>query len=127
MTAPMRNEDEDRRLRNTGWAASPVVYVVQEDATKNMTSALDYGSCEPLLKEREEATMLNIPTIIEKLKYGLRNFTSRDYVLLIGNPASIGLAVAIAAEMTGGQFNILKWDPQTRRYWRAKVNLRQVQ
>lgn len=121
----MRNEDEDRRLRATGWKSDPVVYVVQEDSTKNMTSALKHGSCEALLMQREEATMLNIPTILAKLQYGLRHFTARDFLLLSGSPVSIGLAFAIAAEKTGGQFNILKWDNQERQYWKAKVNLRQ--
>lgn len=126
MTAAYRNDpDGSGPGMPARWAPQPTVYVVQEDSSKNMTSALDYGSCEALLQQREEATMLNIPTIVAKLSHGLRNFTSRDYLLLIGSPASIGIAVAIAANMTGGEFNILKWDAQERRYWKARVNLRQ--
>lgn len=109
-----------------GWAKACVVYVVQEDSSKNMTSALDFGSCEALLSQREEATMLNIPSIITKLKFGLAKFTTHDCLLLSGNPVSIGIACAIVAELTGGEFNVLKWDGQERRYWKARVNLRQV-
>ncbi len=104
---------------------APTVYVIQEDAKKNMTSALNYGSMELLLEEREEANMLNIPRITARIKHGLRNFKPGDYLLLIGSPVSIGIAFAIAADMTDGQFNILKWDQQERMYWKAAVNLKQ--
>lgn len=107
--------------------STPTVYVIQEVTGRNMTSALDYGSMECLLEEREEATVLNIPRIVHKIKYGLRNFKKGDYLVLIGNPVSIGVACAIAAEMSGGEFNMLKWDGQERRYWEAKVNLNQIE
>jgi hypothetical protein len=102
----------------------PVVYVIQE-SQRNMTSALDFGSLEALLEERDEATMLNIPRLVEKIKHGLRYFTKDDYLLLIGSPVSIGIACAVAAEMTGGVFQVLKWDGQEKRYWQARVNLNQ--
>lgn len=102
----------------------PVVYVVQ-DTGKNMTSALEYGTCETLLGLREEATMLNVPSIVEKIRYGLRYFRKQDYILLAGNPVSIAVAAALASEMTGGQFNVLKWDGQEGRYWPAIVNIHQ--
>lgn len=105
----------------------PVVYCIQDDPSKNMTSAMEYGSVESLLQYREEATMLNIPSIVARLKHGLRNFKRGDYLILIGNPASIGIACAIASDMTGGEFNILKWDNQERRYWPGKINLRQAE
>lgn len=125
MTSPYQppHPDESRRMNTTGWKPQPIVYIVQEEAGKNMTSALEYGSCEVLLTQREEATMLNIPTIIEKLRTGLRDMKSSDFLLINGNPASVGLAFAIASEMTAGRFNILKWDGQERRYWRARVDL----
>lgn len=103
----------------------PVVYVIQEDSSRNMTSALNYGSLELVLEEGDEATMLNIPRIVAKIKYALRNFKKGDYLILIGSPVSIGIACAIAAEMTGGEFNVLKWDGQERRYWEARINLNQ--
>lgn len=104
---------------------SPTVYVVQDDSRKNMVGALQFGSVESLLKEREEATMFNIPAITQQIRYGLRHMTPRDYILCIGNPASIGIAFAVAADICGGRFNLLKWDPQERRYWAASVDLNQ--
>lgn len=103
----------------------PTVYVIQEDPRKNFTSALEFGSLECLLEHRQEASMLNIPTIVAAIRHGLRHFTARDYLVLIGSPASIGIACAVAAEMTGGEYHILKWDQQEKRYWSAKVNLHQ--
>lgn len=114
MTLPLRKMNQD-----------PVVYVIQEDPRKNVTSALDYGSVETILEQDDEATMLNIPRIVRKIKYGLRNFKKGDFLILIGNPASIGIACVVAADMTGGEFNILKWDQQERRYWHATVDINQ--
>lgn len=102
-----------------------VVYVVQEDPSKNMTSALDFGSVECLLEHREEATLLNVSSIVAKIKYGLRNYRKGDYLLLSGSPISCGIACAVASDETGGTFTLLKWDGQERRYWAAEVNLKQ--
>lgn len=104
-------------------SSSPTVYVVQDDPKKNYTSALDFGRVEGVLAAREEATMLNVPQIVTKIRYALRNMTSQDYLVLIGNPISIGIAFAVAAEVTGGMFNVLKWDQQEKRYFVAAINL----
>lgn len=101
-----------------------IVYLVQQDSRKNFTGALEYGSIEPLLEEREELDMFNSRKIIDKLRFGLQHMTEDDYIIPIGNPVSIGLAFAIAAEITGGCFNALKYDGQENRYFVAKIDLR---
>lgn len=102
----------------------PTVYLVQQDSRKNFTGALEYGSVEALLEEREELDMFNTRKIIDKLRLGLRDMTKDDYLIPMGNPVSIGLAFAIAAETTKGCFNALKWDSQDLRYFVAKIDLR---
>lgn len=102
----------------------PTVYLVQQDSKKNFTGALEYGSVEALLEEREELDMFNTRKIIDKLRLGLRDMTEDDYLIPMGNPVSIGLAFAIAAEITNGCFNALKWDNQELRYFVAKIDLR---
>lgn len=103
----------------------PRVYVVQEDPRKNVVGALQWGSLEAVLEAREEATPLNIPAIITKIKYQLRYFREEDYLVLLGSPVAIGIACAFAAEQCGGRFNVLKWDPQEKRYWPAVIDLKQ--
>lgn len=100
------------------------VYLVQQDSRKNFTGALEYGSVEALLDEREELDMFNSRKIIDKLRFGLQRVTEADYIIPMGNPVSIGLAFAIAAELTGGCFNALKWDGQEMRYFVVKIDLR---
>ena len=102
----------------------PTVYLVQQDSRKNFTGALEYGSVEPLLEEREELDMFNARKIIEKLTWGLRDMQQEDFLIPMGNPVSIGIAFAIAAKITGGCFNALKWDGQEMRYFVSKIDLR---
>lgn len=102
----------------------PTCYLIQQDSRKNFTGALEYGSVEPLLEEREELDMFNSRKIIDKLRFGLRNMTEDDYLIVNGNPVSIGLAFAIAAEITGGCFKALKWDNQETRYFVSNIDLR---
>lgn len=102
---------------------SAVVYMVQEDPNKNVLGALEFGSMERLLEYREEVTLFNTPAIVQRIRHGLRNMTPQDYILPIGNPLSIGIAFAVAAELTGGRFNALKWDGQETRYFSVSINL----
>ena len=47
----------------------------------------------------------------------------KDYLLLTGDPAIIGVACSIASDMTNGKYNVLKWDKQERRYYPIAINL----
>ena len=40
-----------------------------------------------------------------------------------GDPAIIGVACSIVADMTNGKFNLLKWDKQERKYYPIHINL----
>ena len=101
----------------------PTVYVVQDDPSRNMTSAMDFGNLEAVLQPHEEVTMLNSRWVVGVMKYRLRHFQPHDYLILVGNPVAIGIACAIASEITGGTFNVLKWDAQEKRYWPAQIDL----
>ena len=48
---------------------------------------------------------------------------SKDYLLLTGDPAIIGVACSIASDITNGKYNLLKWDRQERKYYPIKINL----
>ena len=61
--------------------------------------------------------------LIYKLRKGLRNYTSEDYLLLTGDPAIIGVACSIVSDITNGKYNVLKWDKQERQYYPIEINL----
>ena len=61
--------------------------------------------------------------LIFKLRKLLKNYTTKDYLLLTGDPAIIGVACSIVSDVTNGKFNLLKWDKQDRIYYPIEINL----
>ena len=61
--------------------------------------------------------------LIYKLKQGLKSFKKKDYLLLTGDPAIIGVACSIVSDITNGKYNLLKWDKQERTYYPIEINL----
>ena len=105
------------------------VYVIQEIAgTKsgnpkiNIMGASHYGKFKFLLPEFSQMIFSPGP-LIYKLRQGLKNYTSDDYLLLTGDPAIIGVACSIVSDITGGKFKLLKWDKQERKYYPIEINL----
>ncbi len=47
----------------------------------------------------------------------------KDYLLLTGDPAIIGVACSIVSDITHGKYNVLKWDKQERKYYPISINL----
>ena len=107
----------------------PVVYVIQEIAgTKdgkpkiNILGAAEYGTFKFLLPELSQMIFSPGPLIF-KLRKGLRDYTTKDHLLLTGDPAIIGVACSIVSDITHGKFNLLKWDKQERKYYPIHINL----
>tara|TARA_Y100000992_G_C20823249_1_gene285863 strand:- start:97 stop:489 length:393 start_codon:yes stop_codon:yes gene_type:complete len=107
----------------------PIVYILQElPGTKagspkiNIMSASKYGEFKFLLPEFSQIIFSPGPLIF-KLRNLLKNYTTKDYLLLTGDPAIIGVACSIVADVTNGKFNLLKWDKQDRIYYPIEINL----
>ena len=105
------------------------VYVIQEisgskaGAPKiNIMGASRYGQFKFLLPEFSQMILSPGP-LIYKLRQGLKNYKPRDYLLLTGDPAIIGVACSIVSDITGGKFKLLKWDKQERKYYPIEINL----
>ncbi|HIK68296.1 MAG TPA: hypothetical protein EYF95_10050 [Flavobacteriales bacterium] len=67
--------------------------------------------------------MLSAGPTVSRLKKGLKDFSDSDYLLLIGDPAAIGLATAVACDINRGKFRFLKWDRQEKKYYPITVNI----
>jgi|TARA_R100000664_G_scaffold2133_2_gene5512 hypothetical protein len=107
----------------------PKVYVLQElPGTKagapkiNIMSASKFGEFKFLLPEFSQIIFSPGPLIF-KLRSLLKNYTTKDYLLLTGDPAIIGVACSIVSEFTNGKYNLLKWDKQDRIYYPIEINL----
>ena len=107
----------------------PIVYVLQElPGTKagtpkiNIMSASKYGEFKFLLPEFSQIIFSPGPLIF-KLRKLLKDYIEKDYLLLTGDPAIIGVACSIVSDMTNGKYSLLKWDKQDRIYYPIKINL----
>ena len=106
-----------------------IVYVIQEIAGTragnpkiNIMGASNYGQFKFLLPEFSQIIFSPGP-LVYKLRQGLKNFKTRDYLLLTGDPAIIGVACSIVSDITNGKYNLLKWDKQERKYYSIEINL----
>ena len=106
-----------------------IVYVLQElPGTRigrpkyNIIGAQKYGKLKVLLKENTQIIMSPGPIIFE-LRRLLKDYNSKDYLLLSGDPSVIGIACSIVSDMNGGKFNLLKWDRQEQMYYQLEINI----
>ena len=107
----------------------PTVYVIQEIAGTregrpkiNIMGAAEFGTFKFLLPELSQIIFSPGPLIF-KLRKGLQNYKPRDFLLLTGDPAIIGVACSIASDITNGKYQVLKWDKQERKYYSININL----
>ena len=108
---------------------SPTVYVIQEIPGTaegrpkiNIMGAAHYGKFKFLLPELSQIIFSPGPLIF-KLRKSLANYKKKDYLLLTGDPAIIGVACSIVSDITNGKYNLLKWDKQERKYYSIEINL----
>ena len=98
------------------------VYVLQETG-KNFRSAEKFGNLNVLLPDNRNI-ILSARPVTHKLRKELKDFNDNDYLLLIGDPAIIAVAGAIASEMNRGKFKVLRWDRNESRYYDIEIDLR---
>ena len=106
-----------------------IVYVIQDvpgskiGAPKiNIIGATQFGQLKVLLPENSQI-ILSPNYVITTLRKMLKDYTSKDYLLLTGDPAIIGVACSIVSDTTNGKYNLLKWDKQERRYYPVEIDL----
>ena len=98
------------------------VYVLQEMG-RNIRSAEKFGDLKVVLPDNKQIVLSSGPLTF-KLKHALKDFNDDDYLLLIGDPAIIAIAGAIASEMNRGKFKVLRWDRNESRYYDIEIDLR---
>jgi|TARA_A100001201_G_scaffold27349_2_gene30058 hypothetical protein len=101
----------------------PTVYVAQKpDEKKNIFSANKYGEFKFILPEKTNL-MWDTSSAVSTIKKELRYFNDRDHLLLIGDPAVIGICTAVAADYNQGRVKFLKWDNREFTYYPVEVEI----
>ena len=115
------------KIKNTD--KQPIVYLIQDvPGTKagapkiNIIGATQFGQLKVLLPENSQI-ILSPNYVITTLRQKLKEYTTKDYLLLTGDPAIIGVACSIVSDITNGKYNLLKWDKQERKYYPVEINL----
>jgi hypothetical protein len=115
--------------KNLKSGAQSIVYVIQDipgtrvGAPKiNIVGATQYGQLKVLLPENSQI-ILSPVYVISTLKQKLKEYKPKDYLLLTGDPAIIGVACSIVSDITNGKYKLLKWDKQERRYYPVEIDL----
>ena len=98
------------------------VYVIQEVPGRNVLGAKEYGTLEVLLPPGMNIVLSSTPTI-RRLDKKLQNFCDEDYLLLIGDPAAIGIACCVASNNNIGRMKLLKWDRERKEYYPVQIDL----
>ena len=117
------------RYENIENEDAPAVYVIQEIPGTaegrpkiNIMGAANYGKFKFLLPELSQMIFSPGPLIF-KLRKALAKYRAKDYLLLTGDPAIIGVACSIVSDITNGKYNLLKWDKQERKYYTIEIDL----
>ena len=98
------------------------VYIVQDVPGRNLVPAQKYGDLEVVFPARTNL-MLSTGPEVKRVQNKLIDFNDEDYLLLIGDPAAIGLCCAVAAA-SNGSFKVLKWDKQEMSYYPVSFDIR---
>lgn len=61
--------------------------------------------------------------MLRQLKSQLRDFGAEDYLLLVGDPIAMALAVNVAAQQNNGRVKLLKWSKRHEGYFPIEVDL----
>jgi rubredoxin len=88
----------------------------------DLSPAAVYGELVVLIKRNQIG--IAAQPVIAQLRHDLRDYDDGDYILAVGDPVAIGLAISVAAELNRGRVNILRWDRQASAYISLNANIR---
>ena len=98
------------------------VYITQEVRGRDLSDALSFGELDILIPAKDQIALSSAPTV-RRMQRKLSKFNDKDYLVLSGDPACIGIACALAAAANQGKFKVLKWDRLDTMYYPIQVNL----
>lgn len=100
------------------------VFVVQETMRHNVLPAQQFGELYFLLPPNVQIGFSPGP-MVNRMKRHLQKYTDDDFLLMIGDPAAMSIAAALAAQYNNNKFRLLKWDKREMKYYPIAVDLNQ--
>ena len=100
----------------------PKVYVTSETTQHNVSPALKFGEIITILPPNSQVLFSVVPTI-QRIRRKLEKFSDEDYLVLIGDPAIIGIVCSMAAAKNNGRFKLLKWDRREAMYIPMQIDI----
>tara|TARA_R110000782_G_scaffold17704_4_gene49368 strand:+ start:4355 stop:4756 length:402 start_codon:yes stop_codon:yes gene_type:complete len=88
----------------------------------NYSQAERFGEIIFLFEGQKQIVMSPQPTI-RKLRTMLKDVKDTDYILLVGDPALIGLTTSVVSYILNGRYNMLKYDRLERDYFPIRVDI----
>jgi hypothetical protein len=93
----------------------PICFVVQESPGKNLLPARDFGEIRVLLTTSDvRKGVVHCQQILEDKIADFR--CDQDFLILVGDPVLMGIAMILCSEMSEGDFQILRWDREAYKY-----------
>lgn len=89
----------------------------------DFTQAEGFGQVEYLLSPTARP-LGNTQSLSDELHRKLASYRSEDYLLLVGSPILIGMAVAIAANYSDGVVSMLQWHGRDGTYTPVTIDLK---
>ena len=88
----------------------------------DLTPAEEFGEIKVMLTPSANP-FTSMGSIVDDLHAALANIEVDDYLLLVGNPAILGVTASIAASYTEGKLQMLQWNGRDKRYNPIQVDL----
>jgi hypothetical protein len=80
-----------------------------------------YGEVKELLSPTTKP--FNPAPIIDELYIKLENFSDDDYIICIGNPILLAIAVTVASDINDGKVKLLQWHGKKEEYIAVDVDM----
>ena len=101
------------------------VYLTKEDSNLDFSPALKYGEIEVLVS-RDCPLHADTTGFVDAVRKRLQGITPDDYLLLSGDPVTIGIALTVSACYLNGSLNLLKYVKSRRMYVPIRVHIPMV-
>ena len=95
-------------------AGEPIVFVVQDVPKLNLMPAKKFGTLRIMFPPGDH--LRDIERAVNILASSFGSYQKQDYLLPIGDPTLIGLAIGVALHTSMYSIKVMRWDRQEQQY-----------